>query len=335
MSAAFPSANEYPIREVVLSYPASWSRPPSTTLQGDPEVPWLKRLGYLETAEDHTFVRDLQSKIFAVHCYPDARPGALDVITRFLALWTRHDDRLENEGGIDKERADLIRCALTGTLPEPPLTPDREIRAWWEIGRDFAELASPNWCRRFGERYGDWQDAVRSEAQMVASWGRYPEVGIYSGIRVRAAGMGPWVELIEFALGRELPSAALDVDHERIHELVGSVHLVDNDLHGVTMDAKADWPNLVSSIAHHNGITWAEASEDAARLHAQHLCQLRTVDYHLRNRSPEIAWWLDAVHHLLAGLVTGHQLSPRYSPVHHLEDGTTLRITVSWRDMTS
>lgn len=331
MPVALSSVEASTTREVVLTYPAKWSRPPSTTLQGAPEIPWLKRLGYLETVEDRAFVKDLQSRIFAVHCYPDARPGALDVIARFLALWTRHDDRLESEGGISKDRADLIRCALTGALTEPPVTADREIRAWWEIGQDFAKLASPKWCHRFGERYGAWQDAVRAEAQMVANWGRYPEVGIYSGIRNRAAGMGPWVALIEFALGRELPTSALDIDLERIYELVGSVHLADNDLHGITMDSRADWPNLVFSIAHHDGLSWAEASEEVARLHARYLCQFHTVDQHLRNRNPEIAWWLDAVRHLMAGLVTGHQLSPRYSPVHRLEDGTRLRVTVHWR----
>ncbi|MCD9191323.1 terpene synthase family protein [Streptomyces albireticuli] len=324
------------LHDIVLSYPESWNRPPDPHPVPDPELEvhrWLDRLALVTSAEEHLkYGTILRSDLFARHSYPLAQPDRQTTIARLLALWALHDDRIEGRGTAEGE-AERIGRAVRGT-PDPPDGPgaDRYVHAWWELGREFRRAGmGERWLRRFGANLTAWYRSTNDEAAMVRSRGRYPGSDAYLAVRLRTAGQQVWLDLLQYAYGRELSPAEHGREVRTAYRLAETLYVHFNDLYGMEKDANDGLPNLVPLLAREQGVSEIEACREVARRHAGTLGDVCALSHRVCARVPSLAWWFEAFQHLLVGITRAHELSPRYAPVQVTEDGSAVRVRLACR----
>ncbi|ARZ71174.1 hypothetical protein SMD11_5595 [Streptomyces albireticuli] len=324
------------LHDIFLSYPESWNRPPDPYPVPDPQLEvhrWLDRLSLVTSAGEHLkYGTILRSDLFARHSYPLAPPDRQTTIARLLALWAFHDDRIEGRGTADGE-AERMGRAVRGVVA-PPGGPgaDRYAHAWWDLGQEFRRAGmSERWLRRFGANLTAWYRSTNDEAAMVRSRGRYPGSDVYLAVRHRTAGQQVWLDLLQYAYGRELSAAEHGREIRTAYHLAEELYVYFNDLYGVEKDANDGMPNLVPLLAREQGVSEIEACREVARMHAGTLGDVCALGHRVCARVPALAWWFEAYQHLLVGITRAHELSPRYAPVQVTEDGSAVRVRVAWR----
>ncbi|MFF3381228.1 terpene synthase family protein [Streptomyces sp. NPDC002680] len=319
-------------RAITTTYPRSWCAGAESSspdrYQGAERamMSWLTGRGLISSQYSSVLERAEVARNCA-NSYPSATGPHLNTISKFLGLWFAFDDPAEGVGTGGRETK--AGPALVGELERGALEGDPFLSAWWELGQDFKHTMSPQWRKRFSGHFEAWMYSVEDEADLStrARKGQPPRLHEYFPVRSYSVGIDNWIDLIEYTQGRELPVDFFSDPHVReIWQLARVLHILDNDLHGITKDMDDSWLNAVFSIAHERDLSWVDGAAEAARLHEDLLGRFLHIEERARRRTG-IGWWFDALHHMLAGLAVWTHSTPRYSSVHRLR-GETLEVNV-------
>ncbi|MFE5853497.1 terpene synthase family protein [Streptomyces sp. NPDC056500] len=317
--------------DVNLDYPAAWLLKADPLKHIAPEHDlnkWMNRYGLLPNQESRTRSRKTHNGHCSVDCFPRAAADRLSTVTRFLGLWFLYEDA--SEGHDADTRATSIGQAVGGFLKGHD-TSDLWMQAWSHIGEEFTQSMSEAWRARFARHFESWQQSVKDEANLFHTYGAQVPAIEYTTVRHHSIGLYTWVDLIEFTAGRELPTPAFwDPDVIEIWQIAREISILQNDLYGVSKDAAAGWCNLVFSVAHERDMNWGNSCRHLAAEIQRLIKRCHTVETRIRSGGLGIEWWLDALKHLLAGLLIWTNRAPRYSSLHRQTDGTNIRIKMTW-----
>lgn len=323
------------IHQAVLGYPASWS--PSALMRevGDEEEKietevsnWLTGLGLMESEKNRTIIAATRIGLCSDALFPTGLPSRFIYLAKLFNIWFLYDDSTEGIGVTGREES-IVR-ALAAELESAP--PDgTELRGWWELGQDFSRLMSPAWAHRNSRRFGSWMASLKDEADLLTP-GRQPGQEEQLAVHSKTIGISTFLDLIEFACGREVPEAAFwNLDFIEISHLSNQLASLDNDLHCLENDRGKGWHNSILSAAQDKNLSLPEAFDAITGLHDVLVARFLRAEARLRaNRELDLAWWIDAVHHVLAGLVVWMRETPRYSASHDLGGGETVRVSMTF-----
>jgi hypothetical protein len=319
---------------ITLHYPSDWLAPvhPAHEEARRDTERWLRDLGVVHDAHTEYKLAALNVGWYGGAPFSFAPPERLATITRFLSLWIFHDDLVE---GLGDAPADALGDAVRG-LPAVFPGGGAAFRGWWELGRAFRAVMSDAWLARHGERFAAWFRSVDAEARLVERarrTRRQPSLEAYLAMREINVGMYPTIDLVEYALGREIaPEVLADPDWITAEKLASRAVALQNDLLGYVKDAEANWTNAVRSAAAESG-SLASAFERVARLHDAYVEGLLGAGRRLRRRHGDDARaWVMGLGRVVAGLGRWHVGTPRYRDAPVLPTGETVEIGVAARE---
>jgi Terpene synthase family 2, C-terminal metal binding len=329
------------VRQVSLSYPSAWDRPPREEAAAYAEQEarrWMDEFGLTASDDERTrWGKVLVPSLYACHCFPFASPARQAVIAKFCALWTAHDDLIEHHG-LSVPEVRRIEAAIVGDTPGPTahVQADRFTLAWADLGLQLrAGGMSTRWITRLASDLAAWYATV-GDARLEGRGGNWPTTEQYWALRPANSGQTTWLDLLEYAMGREL--SAEDRDSTEVQgalDYAQRIYVYFNDLHGVVKDLTDDLANLVVLTASERQISAADAAELLAHEHRDAVQRFEAFAERAKKTRPTAAWWLDGVCDYHMGMVRAHQLSPRYLPVQAVDDGSAIQILLKTDQLTS
>jgi len=321
------------VSEVALVYPNSWIVPLSPLaheMSRRTEL-WLRERGVIHDEESSEKFRKLAVAEYANWPFPQAEAARAEVITKFLALWIFYDDVIEEKD--DGQRAKIFQ-AIAGR-PETCPEGNAHLRCWWELGRTYAQVMSPEWLERHARRFADWVTSVREEclgANQFRNSGTFPSAAKHLERRSFNIGMIPNIDFLEYQMGWELPAEALeDPDMKSLVSLSAEVVAIINDIFGYTKDRELRWCNLVPSLAQEFQISLDEAFRWVADMHNARVRAIAQFEEKLIQKSknqPKMTQWIQGLRHIMYGFARWHAMAPRYRSSHDLGDQKRMRIQI-------
>ncbi|MGA5131420.1 terpene synthase family protein [Streptomyces olivoreticuli] len=322
------------VHHIQIGYPKSWKHPSPPPARYDESehamTSWLDSHGVMTDSNYREILKKTEVARNCAYSYPSASTYRVTTAARFLGLWFAFDDPAEGVG-VGGQEIQAGR-ALAGSLDAAHCSDSPVMQAWCDLGQEFRTSMSPQWCQRFGDHFETWMYSVEDEAALStdARRGHPPTTDEYLAVRANSVGADNFIDLIEYALQRELAVEVFsDPYFQEIWQLTRILIAIDNDLHGITKDANENWLNLVFSCAHERNISWAQSCGEISRFRASTLSRLLLVEERIRRRKG-IEWWLDGLHHMISGLADWTHDTPRYSSTHHLNDGTLLHVDFNY-----
>lgn len=325
--------DEQPVN-IEIRYPVSWMKPAREGLAeklDDAALAWLDKHGLLTNPENRRNAETCDLGQAVARSNPTAQSeDRLTFYARFLGLWFLYEDSIEGIGTQDGYPS-LISKALTAGFSSELLSATPTLTPWLALGSEMAENMSPQWCRRFTARFEAWQYSVADEAILFRREGLAADLDTYLTVRLHTLGMYVATDMIEYTLGRELPPEVFaDPDVTEIYRLISALCLVDNDLHCITKDRVAGFPNLVSATARDRGLSEVQSCARLLDWHDQLVSRFMSVERRLRSSRTDIdiGWWLDCVHFMITGLCLWHRNAPRYQVEHRTAEGRRIRLVL-------
>lgn len=322
--------------QIWLTYPREWqcAIPTGTEHDVNRQVEaWLGDLGIFSSREENAaYVQWANPARWIRHAFPFTSPERNLVMSKIFAMATTHDDRLEGVGVAD-EVVENYRRVITGETPVHPRADDPYLSGWWQIGQELQRsLISHRWLQRFASHLSVWYRGFNDEIALMRRHGRHPPEIEYMAMRHRNSGMVWWIDLIEYSLGKTLPTSVTGTStHFReLCRLDREVELLHNDLYSAEKDGRDGLPNLVVISSRQGGCVQAEAARAIGLRHAAALRKITELESSLRVELPEIAWWLDAFRPYVPGADFPHAEVGRFGQIQCLEDGGKIRVVPRW-----
>lgn len=240
---------------------------------------------------------------------------ALLTITRFLAIWLFHDDRIEGTGDA---AAELAARAVAGDALDPGAAGPC-ARAWHDNARRYRARMGAEFCAALAGSFRAWQTSVAEEAaQIVAlrATGEHPSVAAYLACRRRSIGVDPVLLLLEYACGRALaPAVRSHPGFAAVYDRAAEVVIMQNDLVSAAKEEGDAQVNLVLSIRHERRCRTDEAGAEIERRHDAAVAGLQRALAALGAAFPTdltLRLWLRAVRTMCHGFARWHVGAPRY-----------------------
>ncbi|KAH9928095.1 terpenoid synthase [Fomitopsis serialis] len=237
----------------------------------------------------------LKSGILTSHCYPDADDEHLRVVADFL-VYLFHLDNISDKMVVSgtEQLADVVmnahwmpeRYAPTNFLgkeqPADEYSAGRMARDYWS--RCIAD-AKPGPQARFKQNLGLFFEAVQLQT-IDRDSGLIPDVESYIDIRRDTSGCKPSFDLIEYAMGLDLPEYVVD------HPIIKALNQAANDLVTWSNDifsynveqARGDTHNMIPILMTHKKLTLQEAVD-----YVGNLCK-DTIDGFMENEKRVPSW---------------------------------------------
>lgn len=236
--------------------------------------------------------------------WPGGRePQRAATALRLLTLWLLAGDSTVAES--------KLIAAIRGDDP-PGCDDPLELRALWETARRYRATMGPGWCERLGDDFADWLAATRCEARwgLKLQAGGYPSRDELLQVRVRSAGVGVALDVIEYVADCPLPLAirnhpALEATRRYAARLLA----IQSELAGAAEDLACGRPNLLGSLIRGERLRPKAAVVELEALHDESLCGLTGASQLLRAefpRSEALTRWLREVLALCHGFARWH-----------------------------
>jgi hypothetical protein len=276
-------------------------------------------------------------------CYvlPTARPDRLRHLCKYTEFLSVFDNAMVNRTAIGKDldAAKRLFDRVVNILADTPGTADfawgRALRTLWEPMR--AGFTDALWDRFMAEvrRFlsGCVQEIASRSADMIFDY------DTYLNVRRDSVGMGMYFVLGEYGLGIDLTDALTD---ERLRELIDVAleHIMlTNDMFSFRAEAAMDdYVNAVAVLCLSEGLSLQEAID---RLFM--VVEGRRVEFMARRTSiestdlgqrPEVAAYLDALWHMMAGNLQWSYLTSRYNGTGHCWNGARSGVVTLYPDRT-
>ncbi|KZT69831.1 terpenoid synthase [Daedalea quercina L-15889] len=211
----------------------------------------------------------LKSGILTAHCYPDADDERLRVVADFL-VYLFHLDNISDKLAVHgtEQLANVVmnahwlpeRYAPTRSpgkeQPAEELSPGRLARSYWSR---CIQGAKPGPQARFKENLGLFFEAVQIQTADRDN-GVTPDLESYISIRRDTSGCKPSFDLIEYAMGLDLPEYVVE------HPIIKALNQAANDL--VTYvdifsynveQSRGDTHNMIPILMTHRNLTLQQA----------------------------------------------------------------------------
>ena len=263
-----------------LQLPALYSPFPSALhphgqqLQDESVTRWAQRMGFATKDKGHRALRAGQFGLLMARCHPTASPETLALLTDFttwLFLWDDLVDQVD-EHGVARAPAQVRAMndrALRLLLGNAPQEQDGPL-VWglWHILEALKARMSGQWVHRFTHDVREYLEATEWQAACLRD-GSPLDVDTYIRLRRLTSGVLLEVDLIEVAVGREVPLRA------RLHPLLATlvrctVNAVAwaNDLLSLEKELlHGDPHNLVLVLQRERGRPLEECVGEAAAMH--------------------------------------------------------------------
>eukprot|EP00753_Platysulcus_tardus_P013398 PLAT3672.1.p1 GENE.PLAT3672.1~~PLAT3672.1.p1 ORF type:complete len:412 (-),score=-36.47 PLAT3672.1:340-1575(-) len=275
-------------------------------------VRWLDQMCPDLTPKKRKALYGLQAGELTAHCYPySITDNHLRVVSDFMNYLFHLDNISDGMMTRDTETlADAVMNALWYPHEYRPThapgkeQPEKEINAG-QIARDYwarcIQDAGPGVQARFKESLSFFFEAVHKQAQDRDA-GIIPDLESYIDVRRDTSGCKPVFDLMEYALGIDLPDYV--VEHPVIKALnQGTNDLVtwSNDIFSYNVEqSRGDTHNMVVILMQYHGHTLQSAID-----YVGDLCR-QTINTFIENKS-KVPSWGPEVDKDVAGYVQGLQ----------------------------
>lgn len=222
---------------------------------------------------------------------------------RLLTLWLLAGDSPAPEA--------RLLAAIRGDDP-PGCDEPLDLRALWETARRYRAAMGPGWCERLGDDFADWLAATRCEARwgLRMQAGGYPTRDELLQVRIRSAGAGVALDVIEYVAGCPLPLAVRNHPaFEATRRYAARLLALQAELAGAADDLAAGRPNLLGCLIRGERLRPAAALAEIESLHDESLCGLTGASQLLRAefpRSDGLTRWLREAQALCHGFARWH-----------------------------
>jgi (+)-beta-caryophyllene/(+)-caryolan-1-ol synthase len=219
---------------------------------------WTERFGLLEDPPRRAILAEARPAHVAARLYPVAPPDALTLVAQWLTVNFLVDDLLDGED--DPESCAFLVDGLLGMLGSRPVASDPLSAAVAGLWARTAAGRSADWRHAFRADYANWLGTYVREAVDRAS-GRVPPIDEYRRHRRLSSGMLVFVDLVEIAVGVELPARVRRLDpvpalRAATSEYMGLV----NDVYSAAKElTSGQVHNGVCVVMRHTGVGFAEA----------------------------------------------------------------------------
>jgi hypothetical protein len=307
-------------------------------------VEWIDEFGIYPDATERawglaTHSADFTSRIIP---YGDVEPVLLFIEWNY---WANAVDDWQDSGSTATSTADItdhsvrlmraIEAPGSQLLPPGPLT-----TALDDLVARTRAMLTPFQLRRFTEGARDWLFGAGWQTSN-AERGVMPALNDFAAVGALANGTRFSLTWSDAANGISLPADLLySVPVQAVTEAAGFIVSSDNDLFSYNKDDDQEpWEqNLVNVMAHHHGCSPRDAVPRAVALRDRVMTLfIRLREQLARDADEQLARYLAALGHYVAGCIEWQNLAPRYaSPRNRNEipvQGASFDIT--WRDTPS
>ncbi|KAI0929342.1 Alpha-muurolene synthase [Taiwanofungus camphoratus] len=250
------------------------------------------------TPENRAAIYGLKAGILTAHCYPDCDDEHLRVVADFLGYLFHLDnisDGMMSRG--TRELADVVmnahwfpdryvpvhNTANTELIEEP--SAGKLAREYWSrCIRD----AKPGPQARFKEHMELFFDAVQKQTEDRDA-GIIPDLESYIDMRRDTSGCKPSFDLIEYAMGIDLPDFVMDHPVIRaLNQFANDLVTWSNDVFSYSVEqARGDTHNMIVILMKHHGL-----SLQGAVNYVGELCK-QTIDAFVENQQSIPSWGLE------------------------------------------
>ncbi|MBP2478552.1 hypothetical protein JOF53_007424 [Crossiella equi] len=281
---------------------------------------WVREHGMVRSPEACAHFDAIGAGRLSAWVYPDAQPGAREVVTDWLSWLFVIDDQCD-EGllGRDPHQLDLLLAPLHAVLDgadpgEAPLA-----RGLASICRRLDHLGP--WWVRFREHVRGYLDACRWEAANRAGR-RIPQLDAYLPHRRWAGSMMATLDLTEYATGDLLTEREwVRPDYQLAVAAAADVVCWTDDVVAVDKEvARGDVHNLVIVLAHGHGTAWEEAVGIAREMLDRRLAEYLEAEARLLGES-SVRWGrnLTGLRAWMRGHLDWGEETARYRDVDHCD----------------
>jgi hypothetical protein len=293
----------------------------------DATLDWFLELGCSQSQLRR--VRKFRPSLYMGIPFPLAGYKEALLISKYLSLWLLWDDvDIESQGSSWKLSAYHV---LSGEIPASATLFDV---GWWKLLRELSETMSPQWIDQLCHAMATWSDAALREARLSKQWNTGARVTLAEALqsRIDTIGMYTTAQLVEYAIGFELPKSFHD--HEavrRIKIIAGKIVGLGNDMFSLAKDCSNDYINVISALRRERSISTVDALRTVAEMHNGAL-----IEYDILARSlptfgpaydPLVAKWLKWLRHSCIGFSVWESVAPRYSELKLLVNGRMVEIS--------
>jgi (+)-beta-caryophyllene/(+)-caryolan-1-ol synthase len=259
--------------------------------------------------------------LVAALLYPHAPIGALGVVARWMAVNFLVDDALdgENDPAMCKRAAERLLASLAEepTRQVPAATPgiDALSPAVTALWRRTCQGRSAGWRRIFAEDFRGWLLSYAIEAEDRLH-GQVPDLEAYVRHRRSSSGMLVFIDLVELAVGTDLP------DEVRGHEAMAAVRAATaehmglvNDMYSVAKEHAAGQLHNAVLIIRRQGCSFAEALDRVNELATGRLAVFEDAADRLARlpASPDVSRCVDGFRLLMRGAFDCYAAVDRYA----------------------
>ncbi|GJF35080.1 hypothetical protein KNE206_77800 [Kitasatospora sp. NE20-6] len=288
-------------------------------------IAWLRRFGFVSTAEEEQAARQARFGFLTAAVYPTGRFEALQLASDLMVWLFRTDDSHIEEAGADR-RLRVVADHVIGSLrilrdpDDLPPTPSREQLALSDISRRLNSLARPEQLERFICGMTEYFMAASCEAIQLAERSS-PTLADYMALRESSICMrSVCFVFAEIAGGYELPGAAwcrpdLQAVVRSANRLIAMHHDVLSGYRELDRDAAL---NLPIALMTEHGLPPAVAFTTAARLADEEMRRfIALVDQLLSTRAgSEVDRYVESLRAWIAGNIDWSLETGRY----HVDD---------------
>lgn len=308
-------------------------------------VAWLDRSGIFRDATERAWSIATHSTDFSCRMIPHGRDEPLLLFIEWNHWAFALDDLWHDTGAADIKTARIVdlnarisRCleapgsAMLGTSPFD--------RALEDLAARTRALAGPVQLRRVAEGMRDW---LFGAAWQVSNIERrvMPTLSDYVALRPSINGTRFSLAWNQIASGIEVPDEELSAPPvQALTEAAGFIVSCDNDLFSYAKedDHETMDQNLVNVLAYHNGTSLTRALTEAVAIRDRSMTLFLALrDRLARTAGPQLARYLEALGHYIAGCIRWMNDAPRYASPRNRHPlpvpGATYGIT--WRDTPS
>ena len=189
---------------------------------------WLRAHGLGDDETASHILQRADPAMVAATLYPRVPAAQLTLITQWLAVNFLVDDELDNESAPDRCRAAAAEFASAlSASPDACTAPIAAVLP--DLWRSTQRGRSADWCRVFVQDLVDWLQSYAVEAEDRLH-GRLPTPDEYLRHRRASSGMLVFVDLVEPAVGADLP------EHVRHHEVMTTLRTITAEHMGLVND---------------------------------------------------------------------------------------------------
>ncbi|KAJ8522361.1 hypothetical protein ONZ45_g1052 [Pleurotus djamor] len=258
-------------------------------------VTWLDSMCPDLSAKGRAALWGLQAGELTAYCYPNCPAERLRVVSDFMN-YLFHLDNISD--GMMTRETDVLADSVMNALWFPhrymPTTAPGKVQPTEEL--NAGKIARDYWCRlipdagpgvqaRFKETLELFFEAVNVQAQSRDA-GEIPDLESYIDVRRDTSGCKPVFDLIEYAMGFDLPEIVVtDPVIKALNQGTNDLVTWSNDIFSYNVEqARGDTHNMVVILMKYHGHTLQSAID-----HVGELCR-QTIDAFSENRKKIPSW---------------------------------------------